>query len=441
MKKALLKTLSWLLLYIVFVVALIFTKELTCDEIWMYGFASNISKGMVPYRDFNIVVTPLYPFILSIPLLIWNNMLMIYLTQATILTGMYYILYQILKEKIVVLLILPFIFIDYFLTPQYNVLALFLFINIIYSESKNNDKATGLLLGLSILTKQTIGGFLTIASIIIHRKDKDRLKKIIIWELFPLIIFLIYLIITNSFIPFLDYCLFGLFDFADSNHIKSLITILVFIVIFIHTIYIIKKSNNKINYYYPFFYIIAIPILDITHLQFIIFTYIFLLLKETKKKINIPIIIVLIITAIWSQFLIISHINNPIFPNKINHFEYNIMNSIVEKRTNDINKYIDNHKSIKIILLDYSAYYIRLQKDEKIDTLDLTLTGNNGYHGSDKIINKIKKLDKDKTYYFIDNTQNKETSTMQYDFKVIDYIKEHGEIIDYLNNYSIYKIK
>ena len=30
-----------------------------------YGFAYNVSMGLVPYRDFNMVVTPLYTFILS----------------------------------------------------------------------------------------------------------------------------------------------------------------------------------------------------------------------------------------------------------------------------------------------------------------------------------------------------------------------------------------
>ena len=435
------KLLPWILLYIVFLITLIFTKELTCDEIWMYGFANNISQGMVPYRDFNIVVTPLYPFILSIPLLIWNNLLMIYLIQSALFTGMYYLLYQILNKKIIVLLLLPFMFLDFFFTPQYNTLALFLLVAIYYSESRNNDKTTGLLLGLSILTKQTIGGFLTIASLIIHRKEKDKLKKIIIWELFPLVLFLIYLLITNSLIPFLDYCLFGLFDFAGSNQLKSIVTILVFIAIFIHTFYIIKKSNNKLNYYFPFFYIIAIPILDLTHLQFVIFAYIFLLVKETKRKIPKQIIIALIVGAIDVQIVAIVHLINPIFPNNINHYEYKIMNSVIQEKTHIVNKYMDKHKDIKIIFLDYTAYYIKMQRDEKIDIFDLTLTGNNGYHGSDKIIKRIKKLDKDKTYYFIDNTQNKETSTMQYDFKVIDYIKEHGEIIDYLNNYSIYKIK
>lgn len=59
------KAIPWILLFITFILSLVFMKELTYDEIWMYGFANNISKGMIPYKDFNIVVTPLYPLILS----------------------------------------------------------------------------------------------------------------------------------------------------------------------------------------------------------------------------------------------------------------------------------------------------------------------------------------------------------------------------------------
>ena len=36
------------------------------DEVWNYGFAYAISNGEIPYRDFNMVVTPLYSFLISI---------------------------------------------------------------------------------------------------------------------------------------------------------------------------------------------------------------------------------------------------------------------------------------------------------------------------------------------------------------------------------------
>ena len=34
------------------------------DEIWNFNFARNIANGLIPYKDFNMVQTPLLPFIL-----------------------------------------------------------------------------------------------------------------------------------------------------------------------------------------------------------------------------------------------------------------------------------------------------------------------------------------------------------------------------------------
>ena len=34
------------------------------DEIWNFNFARNIANGLIPYNDFNMLQTPLFPFIL-----------------------------------------------------------------------------------------------------------------------------------------------------------------------------------------------------------------------------------------------------------------------------------------------------------------------------------------------------------------------------------------
>lgn len=35
------------------------------DEVWNYGFSNNIYNGMIPYKDFNMIVTPFYPYFIS----------------------------------------------------------------------------------------------------------------------------------------------------------------------------------------------------------------------------------------------------------------------------------------------------------------------------------------------------------------------------------------
>lgn len=43
------------------------------DEIWIYNFARCIVDGLLPYRDFSIIITPLFPMISAIFLKIFGN--------------------------------------------------------------------------------------------------------------------------------------------------------------------------------------------------------------------------------------------------------------------------------------------------------------------------------------------------------------------------------
>ena len=50
-----------------FCFSIIFSNSIgDLDELWNYNFARNVSDGLVPYKDFNMVQTPLLPFICAI---------------------------------------------------------------------------------------------------------------------------------------------------------------------------------------------------------------------------------------------------------------------------------------------------------------------------------------------------------------------------------------
>ena len=68
-KKILNKKYQILEITLIFILTLLF--NLICitingDEIWNYGFAYNIATGLIPYKDFNMIVTPLFPMISAI---------------------------------------------------------------------------------------------------------------------------------------------------------------------------------------------------------------------------------------------------------------------------------------------------------------------------------------------------------------------------------------
>ena len=38
----------------------VMNSRMDYDEIWNYGFSYNIASGLIPYKDFNMITTPLY---------------------------------------------------------------------------------------------------------------------------------------------------------------------------------------------------------------------------------------------------------------------------------------------------------------------------------------------------------------------------------------------
>ena len=47
----------FLFLFILFLVWNLLLVPLNLDEVWNYGFAHNIYSGLVPYKDFNMILT------------------------------------------------------------------------------------------------------------------------------------------------------------------------------------------------------------------------------------------------------------------------------------------------------------------------------------------------------------------------------------------------
>ena len=65
------------------------------DEIWNFGFTHNIYSGLVPYKDFNMVLTPLFPMIMALPFYIFgSSMLLFHIENAVLFILLCYFLYK-----------------------------------------------------------------------------------------------------------------------------------------------------------------------------------------------------------------------------------------------------------------------------------------------------------------------------------------------------------
>lgn len=431
-----------LLLFILLLIFNLFLYPITLDDIWNYGFSYNILNGKIPYLDFNIVLTPLFSFIMTLPLMIFgNNILVFNIFNIFIILGCFLLLHSLIDDNMWLCALIFFIPFP-ILYPSYNLFLLLLFLYLIYLEkNEKSDCLIGFIVGCLILTKQSVGVFLLLPCLLYYLKNKKKFISRLIGCIIPCSIFLIYLLITKSFMSFLDLCLFGLFDFAGNNSVTSKFYLFVFILICLVTIiFIVKEPKNIYNYYALMFYSISMPLFDAYHVGFQILVFVLLCFINFNFLKRLPIYSFAIFLVVYACLFVSYSYGNissfkKMYPNNINHFEYRYLGSKQVDFTNEVSNYIKKNKDYKYMFLDSNGYYFRIINDESASYLDLINMGNWGYNGSDKLINSIKKLPKN-TRFFIDGVEL--VGQRQIDRRAIKYVIKHGKKVDKVGLYDIY---
>ncbi len=446
------KNIKYVVLFILFFLCLqFFYVNFSADQMYNYGFSYAISMGEVPYRDFNMIIPPVGAFVYSIPFLLFGSNIIIFnLYQALLLCVLFFFLFKLFKEKtwiilIILMLTLPIPFI-HVLFQGYNFLLILEFVILMYLEKeKENDYLIGILLGFFCLTKQTVGVLMCIPSILYLFKDYKKALKRFLGFLVPCFIFLIYLLLTNSFFEFWDLCLFGMFDFTNENssfsRILSDFNFYLFILEIVFLFILIFKNRKNSKYrlnliYLLLFSSIAIPLFDYIHVSyfsFILMFYFVDLLKIKHKNLAFSSCLFSFSYAlIWFLFIFNFKMPNIV---RLNNYGYTIMPKNNYKEITAVSDYIKENKN-SIILSD-RAYLIKFVSKEKLNYFDLLNYGNHGYNGTEKLINMLKG-EKDKfilinmeDYERVDVGQQTNKIVMKY---VIDNYKEVGQV----DVYNIY---
>ena len=77
-----------LIIIFIYVGILVSFSNADNDLIWNYVFSYNIASNLIVYKDFNMVITPLYPFICGLVMkLLGNNFFIFNLTNIVLLNG------------------------------------------------------------------------------------------------------------------------------------------------------------------------------------------------------------------------------------------------------------------------------------------------------------------------------------------------------------------
>jgi hypothetical protein len=96
-------------IFLTFLIWNLWIVPVNLDEVWNYGFAHNIFNGLIPYKDFNMVITPLYPFLMALPFYIFgSSMLVFHIFNSLMLTILMFFLYKLIGKKALLFMLILF---------------------------------------------------------------------------------------------------------------------------------------------------------------------------------------------------------------------------------------------------------------------------------------------------------------------------------------------
>lgn len=493
-----------LLIPFIFIVifSIVMVKDLTnLDELWNYNTARVIADGLTPYKDISMITTPLLPMLTAICLKIFGNEIIVSRILTAILwTGIFFTIYKILfklvKEEnisLIITAILGLLCRDIFCI-DYNVLSLFLVLIILYQELKNIDKKEiievnkkynlliGILAGLVICTKQSVGATTAIITVLyplFFVKNKDQFIKFIknacfriLGILIPILIIFIYLVINGALSDFINYAVLGISTFKNKIPYRNLfnkgwdikilaglmpVSILIMAIAILSDLKKQEKSNILTILLYTFSIILVMyPISDNIHfllgslIPLLGFAYILIVLikagaekiKWNKKYKVYKIISSMIWIIIFGFLLFVSFKNIYKYMHtekseKLLHYKNIGMNEKYENHIDSFSRFIIEQKEEgkKVIIVDAEAVLYSIPSNRYIKDYDMFLKGNIGIDGEDGQIEKIKNSDENNLFLI---RENREKLNWQTPTKVIDYIINNLENIGNIKGFEIY---
>ena len=503
------------------------------DEIWNYNFAHEIVRGLIPYKDINMVITPLFPYLIAGLLKIFGDELIVFrVIEALLMTSIFFITYKILNKiqgkklySIISVLIIIELYKDY-IALDYNFLCLFFVLIIILIEinqiDKNNndtilnkktDKSNsdvalnkqvgpsnekiildkkieiliGVLAALTICTKQTIGIFISLVSMIEpflincnNNNRKSALKRSLLRLLGIIsvcILFAICLILTKSFNDFINYAVLGIKTFNNylgyenvlgSEHFYIRLIAAIFPVYFVvSTVFLIiiridliKNKGEVVKYKNIILKMICLkvmgdglliiiyPISDEQH--FLIGIYVLIieflgiigcLLNREKIKYCITTIEIIFICLLVYYLTGMTKINFETYikSNKITelkHYHFIPLYNQNEMPIKLLSDFIikNEQKGYNVKIVDSMAAIFKIPIDSYDKNYDLPLVGNIGKDGEDGLIKEIENSH-NTMYLILDDEYSQNWQALN---KTINYIKENCEEKGKIAFYKVY---
>lgn len=440
------------------------------DLNWNYLFSVKIAKGMIPYRDFDLLQTPLSFYITAFFLTLFGNEYLTYAVMgALFITLNFFLIYKIFHQlthnnKVAIGFLLLTIICSLFSLRcyNYNTLSVIIITCIILREYKNrlavtNNVLIGILFGLLFLTKQNIffaTVLLVIINILISNIDiKTKLRILLIRGVTATLIILCYLYYlwqNNALYAFIDHAFLGLSSFAEKNADLELFekpTYIIFygpalliLVLAVKTILKERKTDINDKALITMTYAIsgltmAYPLFDLNHIDmaslliFPLFSFICPANRIIKYSIIIKICFILIFGNYFIRTIYDTH-NKCVFVKDLNHYHYTMTEPNCIEDIKIISDYLEQQRALgnEVVILDTRAMLYWSQLDIYNNPFDLVIYGNLGYKGEERILEKIKALPSGSLFLIGDGYRGQEITELK------EYVSCH---YDHVGNLGI----
>ncbi len=275
--------LTFLLIFLLIFCINYFVIPVTNDEIWTYGFSRNIVDGLLPYKDYNMVIFPFQSFFNAFFMLfLGKSLLSWHLVNAFLYSIVLYLVVEKIGLKKGLFLILVMISFEVYFYNIFICMCLVLILLLNESKIKLKDLYIGLLVGSIMMTKANIGAFIFL---VFFFTSKNKLNAFLYSAIIPFIT-LCYLLISNTFFDFFDQTILGISNFKNVNSRHDTGCYFLVGLTIIYIIYKIVKTKDKNYYYFLAFMMICYPICDYNHFVealWPLLTYSFIKIKKNDN--------------------------------------------------------------------------------------------------------------------------------------------------------------
>ena len=404
---------------------LYYFRPIVDDELFNYGFAKSILDGRIPYLDFNMIIPPLFPILLSLVLGIFGEHLLVYHFLLVLFSLLVcYIAYLKIGYKAIALYALILIY-PY---TGYNTFCLFLFMLLLYvadSDYKNKDLLEAIIISCMFLSKQTLG-LLVIPSVVSSRHK----KKVISVYAVSILLLVLYLLFKHNMFQFIDYCVLGMFNFASKNsNFSGFFIAEIFVIIFL--LFDGVKTKRKDVFYLLCFQIIAFPIPNYIHFLIAFIPALYYLFICFKKNFigtiffmgfSIAFFIIFSLANYFVKFDYNFLSNYPVNNFMKGRISYSATSSSIYNMSIQLEKYSD----YDVYVLGSFSYLVKLNLDMPIDKYDIINSGNMGYGGADRYIDEIdNKCKSEKCLFIINDAEALGKVHNQVDRSILKYVINH----------------